>query len=569
MKPNRLSRKAGATLCLLIFVTMGLAGCGNIEVVTMESGPSETPRNGAGSIEVGIEPTPTPESRAYSHETYGFKFTYPETWALSEEDHGVILMKGTNRLEINFRWADEQIEVFQFGRTGIPAGDFIYAGKVNFMDQVIPAEVLLYDKKSKAIFYEEPGRPVKVKDLEFLIVLEDLETDYSEVDLSEETMAEAKTILESFKWLERRPTTEVHEEPALEASLKRKYSVQTGSVEPLELNFLLENQSQEALYLLKWYTPLEGIAGDIFDVARDGQAIPYLGVLATRGNPTPESYILLEPGKSVSTDINIEAAYDFSQPGLYTIKFRSPRISHIARSEAEMATTLDELGPVKIPSNEINVLMNGLADRVGMPSARTIDEARATIAAYLQDQKPGEVEVPSLQIEEVPFVEASAIGPEQIFKVTGRLFRNESFLLNGDHVIQLGDASGGKGLTSLAISDLDGDSRAELLFTYSCGLGPQFGSREQSRVGVYAPAYDSTRTFEANMAYTGDMNLLAESATEVVLQVPEPDQGTGEPPYQVPIGRLSIDHHNEGFSLVLEVAPDLPADIQEDLLTIK
>ena len=569
MNTNRLLRKLYATVSLLILVMLGLAGCGNIEVVTMESGPSETPRNGAGSIEVGIEPTPTPELRAYSNETYGFKFAYPETWALKEEDHGVILMKGTNWLEINFRWADEQIEVFQFGRTEIPAGDFIYAGKVNFMDQIIPAEVLLYDKKSKAVFYEEPGRPVEVKDLEFLIVLEDLETDYMQVDLSEETMAETKAILESFKWLETRPTTGAHEVPALEASLKRKYSVQTGSVEPLKLNFLLENRSQEALYLLKWYTPLEGIAGDIFQVTRDGQAIPYLGVLATRGNPTPESYILLEPGKSVSTDINIEAAYDFSQPGLYTIKFRSPRISHIARSEAEMATTLDELGPVKIPSNEINVLMNSLADRVGMPSARTTDEARAIIAAYLQDQKQGEVEVSSLQIEEVPFVEASAIGPVQIFKVIGGLFRNESFLLNGEHVIQLGDASGGQGLTSLAISDLDGDSRPELLFTYSCGLGPQFGSGEQSRVGVYAPAYDSTRTFEADMAYMGDMTLLAESATEVVLQVPEPHQGTGEPPYQVTIGRLSTDHHNEGFSLVLEVAPDLPADIQEDLLTIK
>lgn len=568
MNTNKLSRKMYATPFLLILAMMGLAGCGIIEVATIETGSSQAGGGEVGGIEVGIEPTPTPEMRTYTNETYGFKFTFPETWALTGEDHGVVLKKGSNRLGINFRWADEDIQPY-FGRTGVGAGDFIYADKISFMDQVIPAEVLLFDKKSKAVFYGEPGRLVEVEDLAFLIVLEDLETDYLQVDLSEQTMAEAKAIVESFKWLETRTTAGAHESPALKASLKVKYLVQLGGREPVKLNFLLENQSQEALYLLKWYTPFEGIAGDIFAVTRDGQAIPYMGVLATRDNPTPESYILLEPGKSVSTDINIETAYDFSQPGLYTIKFRSPRISHIARSETEMAKTLDELGPVKIPSNEINVLMNGLPGVEGIPSARTTDEARAMIAAYLQDQKPGGDEELSLQLKEIPFGDASAVGPVRIFKVTGGLFRNESFLLNGDQIIQLGDALGSQGLTSLAISDLDRDNRHELLFTYRCGLGPQFGSGDQSRVGVYAPAYDSTRTFEADIAYLGDMTLLAENATEVALQVAEPSEGTGKLAYQVTLGYLSIDQQDEGLSLVLDVVPDLPADIQEDLLTIK
>ena len=39
-----------------------------------------------------------------------------KTWSLIEQDHGMVLEIGTNRLGINFRWADEQID--QFGRTG-------------------------------------------------------------------------------------------------------------------------------------------------------------------------------------------------------------------------------------------------------------------------------------------------------------------------------------------------------------------------------------------------------------------------------------------------------------------
>ncbi len=152
-----------------------------------------------GAIEVGVEPTPTPENFTYTNEAYGFSFVYPETWTLTEEDHGVILQKGTNRLGINFRWADEPVE--HFGRTGMGAGDFIYAGKISFLNQVIPVEKLFFEKKSKAVFYGESG-PIEIGDLVFMIALEDLESDYLNVDLPEEIITEANRILESFKRIE-------------------------------------------------------------------------------------------------------------------------------------------------------------------------------------------------------------------------------------------------------------------------------------------------------------------------------------------------------------------------------
>jgi peptidyl-Lys metalloendopeptidase len=109
------------------------------------------------------------------------------------------------------------------------------------------------------------------------------------------------------------------------------------------------------LYVLKWYTPLEGIAGEIFRVTRDGEAIPYVGILAYRGAPSPDSYILLNAGESVSAEADLAAAFDFSKPGEYTIEFVSPYISSIARTEDEMAKTLDDLGPVQMPSNVVVV----------------------------------------------------------------------------------------------------------------------------------------------------------------------------------------------------------------------
>ena len=204
MDTNKSTIKLYLALSLLLLVVMMLVGCGTLEVGAVSADAVPASNGDAGDaevkgIEIGIEPTPMPETLTYTNDFYGFKFTYPETWALSEEDHRVILMKGTNRLGINFRWAGEQID--HFGRTGMGAGDFIYAGKVNFMNQVTPAEALLFEKKTKAVFYGESGL-VETGDLVFVIALEDLETDYTDVDLSDEIITEAGTILESFERIE-------------------------------------------------------------------------------------------------------------------------------------------------------------------------------------------------------------------------------------------------------------------------------------------------------------------------------------------------------------------------------
>jgi hypothetical protein len=209
MKTKKSPLNLFAALSIFVLVLPILAGCGRVEagaVQPVEKDPhtAETESSGIdlgeiGAIEAGIEPTPLPGRITYTNEVYGFAFDYPETWTLTEADHKIVLQKGTIQLGINFRRADEQID--PFGRTGIGAGDFIYAGKVSFINQVIPAEALFYDQKTKAVFYGKSGL-VDIGDLVFVIALEDLETDYTKVNLPEEIIAEANTILESFKRIE-------------------------------------------------------------------------------------------------------------------------------------------------------------------------------------------------------------------------------------------------------------------------------------------------------------------------------------------------------------------------------
>ena len=91
--------------------------------------------------------------------------------------------------------------------------------------------------------------------------------------------------------------------PATELSAALEVPTRLPDGDIVKIQFTLTNDSDVDLYVLKWYTPLEGIGGQIFRVERDGQAVPYTGILAMRGDPTPEGYQLLEAGQSASASV--------------------------------------------------------------------------------------------------------------------------------------------------------------------------------------------------------------------------------------------------------------------------
>jgi hypothetical protein len=330
--------------------------------------------------------------------------------------------------------------------------------------------------------------------------------------------------------------------------------------EAVKLTFTLTNHSPEKLYVLTWYTPLEGIFGEIFEVKREGQAIPYEGPLVMRGDPLPENYVLLEPGASVSAEVDLATVYSFSQAGEYTIEFLSPRISHVAKTESEFAASVDDLGPVEIPCNALRLTITGLS---ASPVRRTLTEAAEMIRGYLQSQHPQLNPDARLPLEELSMPEAWEDLGVQLFRITDGPFLHESFLIRGDRVLRLGEATGGRGLTSLEVSDLDKDGAPELLFTYAFGSG-----LHQSRIGMYAPAYGPDRTYEADTGYFGDLGLVQEDKATVRVRVVEPDEATLTLHYLDLLGSLAIEVHGEQAALALHLADDLPDDVRDHLFEV-
>jgi hypothetical protein len=176
-----------ATVVATVLVALTLSACGpETLVVGLESTPTPTP-------------LPTPVVQHYTNEEYGFTFRYPETWSVAEEAQLVQLSQDVLTLNIAYGWASSPGFSPMGGRTGMPAGDLIYGDRIRFLGQVIPAQVLQYERKDKAVFYGETGL-VTVDDLVFSIWLEDVGSlAYDELDITKDVQAEAKEILESFE----------------------------------------------------------------------------------------------------------------------------------------------------------------------------------------------------------------------------------------------------------------------------------------------------------------------------------------------------------------------------------
>ena len=124
--------------------------------------------------------------------------------------------------------------------------------------------------------------------------------------------------------------------------------------QPVLVHVTLTNPTNRPLKLLKWYTLADDLEGPLFAVKRDGQPVAYLGPLFKRPAPTDKDYLHLQPGESVTHDVDIALYYDCSLSGYYRIVFEaaSPQL-HDAKGAGR--------APERLVSNELTVWVDGRA----------------------------------------------------------------------------------------------------------------------------------------------------------------------------------------------------------------
>ena len=165
------------------------------EVVEATPSPEET-----GTTSVDAEATAEPlENIDYSNEENGISFNYPTNWAMEEEANAFVFRNGSVILRVGYRMAGETADLW--GRTGMPAGEVLpMEGIVSFLDESLAKYGIFFEDGLKLVFYGgEPDTILQSGDMEFTIILDDPLSDYQTLDIPEEVLAEAETILASFE----------------------------------------------------------------------------------------------------------------------------------------------------------------------------------------------------------------------------------------------------------------------------------------------------------------------------------------------------------------------------------
>ena len=114
---------------------------------------------------------------------------------------------------------------------------------------------------------------------------------------------------------------------AISAKIYSQAQYLTG--EGANLIFELTNHTRKPLHILKWYTPLEGLKSDCLHVLKNGKTIAYDGRLVKRGQPKPQDFVLLEPGKSISAKVDIGEAYNMKSAGKVKVNYKPDRLHYL------------------------------------------------------------------------------------------------------------------------------------------------------------------------------------------------------------------------------------------------
>jgi hypothetical protein len=131
-------------------------------------------------------------------------FCYPAAWTLHEDAGGhevaggeaarsITLKRDTFRLTMQYK---HTAEATVLGPGGLPAGQIEERGRVTFLGQALPLQVLTFEGKDKAVFCG-----ARLPELEFYVHLDDdpgQGVDYATIDIPDDVQAEMRRILETF-----------------------------------------------------------------------------------------------------------------------------------------------------------------------------------------------------------------------------------------------------------------------------------------------------------------------------------------------------------------------------------
>lgn len=128
------------------------------------------------------------------------------------------------------------------------------------------------------------------------------------------------------------------------------------STQNVYVTFTMTNVSDHTVRVLSWVTPFDGVEGNLFEVARNGEPVPYEGRVYKRPAPTDADYIVLAPAESRSVEVELSRFYAISYGGEYLIRFRHASYDH---NHVQDLTKSADSALIDLRSNVVSFWMDG------------------------------------------------------------------------------------------------------------------------------------------------------------------------------------------------------------------
>ena len=97
--------------------------------------------------------------------------------------------------------------------------------------------------------------------------------------------------------------------------------------EGIWLTFSLNNNTNQDLLLLPWFTPLEGFMSNLFEITDlNGNKLLYQVPMIKRMTPTTDDFVLWKEGTVLSRSLDLTQAYKITS-GRYHIQFNAPYVA--------------------------------------------------------------------------------------------------------------------------------------------------------------------------------------------------------------------------------------------------
>jgi peptidyl-Lys metalloendopeptidase len=117
----------------------------------------------------------------------------------------------------------------------------------------------------------------------------------------------------------------VTETQALNGTLSCRLSLASPQQhgQPYTAGLTLHNGMATPIEVLRYFTPFEGILGEIFDIRWQGELVPYEGPMVKRAAPGDADWLALPAGQELSAAVDPSEAWDLTQPGEYQLQLRN------------------------------------------------------------------------------------------------------------------------------------------------------------------------------------------------------------------------------------------------------